>query len=284
MRVHHLNCASMCPPGGSLMTGEGSIRTRATMVCHCLLVEGPRGLILVDTGLGAEDLRAPAQRLGTMFVAGLKPRLDMEETALRQVERLGFKAEDVRDVVLTHLDLDHAGGLSDFPGAKVHVYGAEHAAAMQPPTWQERMRYRAVQWAHGPDWAPAPAPAGEPWFGFACVRDLPGLPPEVLLVPPPGHSRGHCAVAVRGDRGWLLHAGDAYLFRGEMDPDGRRCPLGLELFQQFAQVDGDARLANQERLRVLAGTHRGEVTVMCAHDPVEFEQLRAAAAAPRAVA
>lgn len=276
MRVHHLNCASMCPPGGRLMTGEGGLLERAAMVCHCLLVEGPSGLILVDTGLGMEDLRAPAERLGGAFVWSMKPKLDRQETALRQVERLGFKAEDVRDLVVTHLDLDHAGGLADFPSARVHVYAAEHAAAMTPPTLFERMRYRAVQWAHGPAWAPAPepAPGGEPWFGFACVRDLPGLPPEVLLVPLPGHTRGHCAVAVRSGGGWLLHAGDAYFHRDELDPAGRRCPAGLELFQQVIQFDGDARLSNQHRLRALAAGHGREVAVFCAHDPVEYERLR----------
>jgi glyoxylase-like metal-dependent hydrolase (beta-lactamase superfamily II) len=188
---------------------------------------------------------------------------------------------------VTHLDLDHAGGLSDFPKAKVHVYEPEHAAATAPATWLEQMRYRAIQWAHGPDWALAPEPraaAGEPWFGFECVRDLAGLPPEVLLVPLVGHTRGHCGVAVQGERGWLLHAGDAYFYRGEVDPMTRRCPVGLDLFQQLIQVDGDARMRNQARLQALAREHGGEVSVFCAHDPVEFEQRRAAAEPARAAA
>ena len=29
--------------------------------------------------------------------------------------------EDVTDIVLTHLDFDHAGGLDDFPAATVHL-------------------------------------------------------------------------------------------------------------------------------------------------------------------
>jgi glyoxylase-like metal-dependent hydrolase (beta-lactamase superfamily II) len=32
----------------------------------------------------------------------------------RQVERLGYRREDVRHIVLTHLDMDHAGGLRVF--------------------------------------------------------------------------------------------------------------------------------------------------------------------------
>jgi glyoxylase-like metal-dependent hydrolase (beta-lactamase superfamily II) len=256
------------------------------MVCHCLLAEGPRGLILVDTGLGLEDVRAPELRLGASFVRGMQPRLDPEETAARQLERLGFRADDVRDIVVTHLDLDHAGGLSDFPRAKVHVYDVEYAAAAAPRTWLERMRYRAIQWAHGPDWALAPEPPaeGERWFGFECVRDLSGLPPEVLLVPLVGHSRGHCGVAVQGEGGWLLHAGDAYFYRGEVNLAGRRCPPGIDLFQRLVQVDGGARMRNQERLQELARERGGDVAIFCAHDPVELEQRCAAAELARAAA
>jgi glyoxylase-like metal-dependent hydrolase (beta-lactamase superfamily II) len=33
----------------------------------------------------------------------------------RQIERLGFRREDVRHIVITHFDFDHIGGLVDFP-------------------------------------------------------------------------------------------------------------------------------------------------------------------------
>jgi glyoxylase-like metal-dependent hydrolase (beta-lactamase superfamily II) len=52
-------------------------------------------------------------------------------------------------------------------------------------------------------------------MGFEAVRDLDGLPPEILLVPLAGHTWGHSAVAIDTGDGWLLHAGDAYFFRGE---------------------------------------------------------------------
>lgn len=55
--------------------------------------------------------------------------LSEDETAIRQVERLGYTADDVRHIILTHLDIDHSGGLSDFPAAQVHVLQAEIDAA-----------------------------------------------------------------------------------------------------------------------------------------------------------
>lgn len=272
MRVHHLNCGTLCPLGGRLISRMGSILERGAMVCHCLLIETEAGLALVDTGLGLHDIDDTG-RLGRTFIATTKPRLDPAETAARHVERLGFKREDVRHVVVTHLDLDHAGGLADFPAAKVHVHEPEHRAAMRPATFAERQRYRAAQWGHGPLWETYSA-QGEPWFGFESVRDLRGLPPEILMVPLAGHTRGHVGVAVRTKGSWLLHAGDAYFSREEIHPSRPSCPPGLAVFQRVVEVEGRARVRNQARLRELVRRHGAEVTVMSAHDPVELARLR----------
>ena len=83
---------------------------------------------------GTADLAQPRRRLGALWLLYARPLIDPRQTALAQVRRLGFAAADVRHIVLTHLDLDHAGGLSDFPTARVHVLDVEHAAAMRPPT------------------------------------------------------------------------------------------------------------------------------------------------------
>ena len=165
MKIHHLNCGSMCPVGQRLINGHGGWLAPATMCCHCLLIEGRNGLILVDTGLGTGDVQRP-QRLGGMFNALTRPRLRLEETALHQVRALGFDARDVRHIVPTHLDLDHAGGLGDFPQAQVHIFRKEYDAAMRRPTLSERGRYVSEQWAHGPQWVVRDL-SGERWMGFA---------------------------------------------------------------------------------------------------------------------
>lgn len=272
MRIHHINCATMCPYGGRLINGNGALLSRAHIVCHCLLVETGDGLILVDTGLGASDLAAP-KRLGGIFGAVARPRLDPEETAVRQIIRMGFKPDDVRHVVLTHLDVDHAGGLSDFPQAKVHVYEREFEAALHPSTFVERNRYIQAQWASHPHWVKH-ALAGEKWFGFDSVRALEPNSSDVLLVPLHGHSHGHCGVAVRGPERWLLHCGDAYFVQSEMDSQHPRCTLGLRLLQYMLQMDGDTRRRNQNRLRTLVREHRDQVDIFCAHDPDEFVRCR----------
>ncbi len=75
--------------------------------------------MLIDTGFGLRDVVNPRRRLSTFFLVMLKPEFREEMTAIRKVERLGFTADDARHIVLSHLDFDHAGGLDDFPHAKV---------------------------------------------------------------------------------------------------------------------------------------------------------------------
>lgn len=280
MRIHHLNCGTNCPVGGALFDGR-SAGLFGDMVCHCLLIEtDAHGLVLVDTGYGLRDVRHPHAghhpRITRPFQAMLNIQLREEETAIRQVEALGFRPDDVCHIVLTHLDFDHAGGLEDFPGAAVHVMEREwEESRRRPASWMTRQRYRVKQWDEVTDWRRYHPGGGEGWFGFDAVRDLDGLPPELLLVPLPGHTWGHAGVAVDTGDGWLLHAGDAYLYRGEMRGAVRRCTPGMRLLQTMTEVDRDRRLANQDRLRRLSVERRDTVRVMCAHDAVELEAAQA---------
>lgn len=238
------------------------------LVAHCLLVEGARGLTLVDTGIGTGDVADPG-RLGAPFVAVTGAALDLDETAVMQVRALGHDPADVRDVVLTHLDLDHAGGLGDFPAARVHVHADELAAARARRHLREKGRYVAAQWAHGPRWVEHRT-GGEDWFGLPTSL---AVGEDVLVVALPGHSRGHSGVAVRRPSGgWFLHAGDAYFFAGEKERPPR-CPSGLRAFQNLVQMDRRLRHATAERLRELHARHGAEVTIFSAHDARELDAL-----------
>jgi glyoxylase-like metal-dependent hydrolase (beta-lactamase superfamily II) len=269
MRVHHLNCGTMCPWPAPLINGSGAWSERGRMICHCLLIESDGGLILVDTGFGAADVGDP-QRLPTSFVVMTAPQRRRQETAIAQVQALGFARADVRHILPTHLDVDHAGGLPDFPDAAVHIFADEHAAAMARVSTRERGRYQPAQWAHGPNWQ-LHRIDGERWFGFDSVRAVGGTKDEVLLVPLVGHTRGHCGIAVRTGAGWILHAGDAYFAHDEVHGQPPRCPIGLDVFQRVMAMDGKARIANRDRLRALVRGHGKEVQVISSHCPQELE-------------
>lgn len=280
MRIHHLNCGTCCPLGGRLFDGD-SAGPLARLVCHCLLIESDAGLILVDTGFGIRDVTRPRQRLSAFFLALNNIQLRPEETAVAQVRRLGFKPADVRHIVISHLDFDHAGGIEDFPQARVHLLARELDAAFEQRGGpMGTRRYRPQQWDEVASWRCYRPGEGEPWFGFQAVRDLEGLPPEILLVPLMGHTWGHSGVAIREDgggdgagSGWLFYAADAYFYRGEIGSRSYRCPPGLRAYQTMMEVDRAARLANQARLRRLSLEHGSGVRIFCAHDAVEFDIL-----------
>ncbi len=273
MKVHHLSCGTHCPLGGSLFDGV-SRGALADIPTHCLLVETDAGLVLVDTGYGVQDVQRPHARLPWLWSALLNVRLRESATALRQIESLGFNASDVRHIVLTHLDFDHAGGLEDFPGARVHVLRAEREAAGRRSGFVGAQRYRPGMWDDVRDWRLYDA-QGESWFGFDAVRQLDGLPPEILMVPLRGHTLGHAGVAVAAGDGWLLHAGDAYLHHAQMAPRPG-CPPGLGAYQHIMDTDRPARRRNQQRLRALRTAQRDDLRIFCAHDRHELEALQRA--------
>jgi glyoxylase-like metal-dependent hydrolase (beta-lactamase superfamily II) len=272
MKVHHLNCGTMHPVGGGLVDGRPGLLRRSELVCHCLLLETGDGLVLVDTGFGRQAAEQPGKWLGKPFLTMVGAKPAVEESAAAQITALGLSPEDVRHIVPTHLDIDHAGGLADFPNAVVHVRAEEHRAATSPKNPRERVRFRQIQFAHTPLWAPYDE-SGESWFGFDAVRELKGLPPEILLIPLAGHTMGHSGVAVDTGDGWLLHAGDAYFFHGQLDPVRPHCPPGLTLFQNLVQTKHEPRMANLRRLRELARNHADEVIIFSAHDPVDLAKF-----------
>lgn len=68
---------------------------------RCMLIESDAGLILVDTGNG-DKLNAKQRQ-----ILGLD---DRNERLLGDLAKVGYQAEDVDIVLLTHLHGDHAGG------------------------------------------------------------------------------------------------------------------------------------------------------------------------------
>ncbi len=259
------NCGMMKPRLGRILAPN-----LATSPCLCLLVETGSSLLLVDTGLGTRDIADPG-RLGRSS-AILNIQRDPELTALWRLEASGYSPSDVTDIICTHLDRDHAGGLSDFPHARVHVHKAERDAALNPPTASERERYRECHFSHGPDWVAHDKLSEAPWFGLDCIRDMDGLPPEIVLVPLPGHTRGHTAVAVKTGDGWLLHCGDAFYVSRELSEDGK-APLDVRAFRTLAHNEHRLAMLELVRLRRLAKVTSGRITMFATHDFAACREL-----------
>ncbi|HBG74040.1 MAG: hypothetical protein A2X25_08420 [Chloroflexi bacterium GWB2_49_20] len=171
----------------------------------CLLVKTEQGLVLIDTGPGLEDyIHRPG--ILRLFQVITKVPLRSEETAVRQVIRLGYKPEDVQNVVLSHMHFDHCGGLPDFPWASVHVHQREYKAFLGWPWHLTQMAYVHRHIAHNPK-VVSYTDRGETWLGLPAIQ-LP-FQPEMWLVPLFGHTHGHCGVAIRTGNTWHFHVADA---------------------------------------------------------------------------
>lgn len=266
MKVRFLNCGTMYPRIAPLLS---AMQDRSC--CICMLIETGNGLVLVDTGFGTADMRDPG-RLGSRANLLLNVRTDPSLPAVEQIARLGLDPARVTDVICTHLDRDHAGGLPDLPRARVHVLAAELEAARNPAGAMERDRYRECHFAHGPEWVTYDTVSAQDWFGLECVRELPGLPREILLVPLPGHTRGHCGVAVDTREGWILHCGDAFYVKEELREVGK-APVGVRAFRRVAHRDHARAMETVGRIRRLLREHGEEVRAVASHDQFEYRAL-----------
>ena len=128
--------------------------------------------------------------------------------------------------------------------------------------------YVPAHWAHGPRWV-IHEPSDAEWFGFECIDVKQGLRPKVYLIPLPGHSRGHCGVAIEMPDGWLLHCGDAtYPFYHDGHPDQ---PIDSPPDWLVNRLLGP----HTARLKELYAQHGNRVQLITSHDPISSGLHRA---------
>jgi glyoxylase-like metal-dependent hydrolase (beta-lactamase superfamily II) len=233
---------------------------------YAWLIDHPEGIIVVDTGQGAHLLDSgrslhPYVRWEVAF------RIEREQEIGPQLNALGIRPRDVKRVILTHLLMDHDGGLADFPNSEILVAPGELRTASG---YAGRLRgYLPHRW---PSWFdPKPLLLSDGALGpFATSRKLTEAG-DVVAVATPGHTTDHISVVVRdGDTTYFL-AGDtsyneALMLAGKLDgvcADEEVSAATLDAIRRFTQSgptvylpthDPDAahRLANRQ----LAGVTR----------------------------
>ena len=197
----------------------------------------------------------------------------LEETAVYQVEALGFNREEVKHIVLTHLHCDHSGGLPDFPHAQVHVFAQEFETAMHPKGPLARF-YEPDHWQHGPDWLIHDGQDAIDWFGLDSIPVKADIRPEVRLIPLPGHTQGHCGVAISTEDGWLLHAGDAtYPFYQEGNPRPPFKPLPTWLMNPPGFIERIMTGEQPTRLKAFLKEYGDSVQLICSNDSITYSQM-----------
>lgn len=174
-----------------------------------------RGIILFDTGYSAA-MPTSTDPVGRLYNKFLPFALAPQEACVHQLQHMGFDQSDVSAIFLSHLHPDHAGGLRDFPNAKIYLSRAAYLATLKrgffsdcraalirdliPPDLESRVHF--VE-----DCADAALP--RLWRHLDTGKDLFG-DGSLTAISLPGHAPGHHGLLLETQAGrQVLLAGDA---------------------------------------------------------------------------
>ncbi|HWH43975.1 MAG TPA: N-acyl homoserine lactonase family protein [Thermoleophilaceae bacterium] len=173
------------------------------------LVEHPgAGPFLIDTGLHgsvAVDIRQNFGRIASL--AFKNPQMTASQAAVAQLRERGITPADVGVVLMTHMHVDHASAIADFPSSTFVMSAREWRAATEEGVLSG---YVKRQFDHAFDYRTidfdAPEVGSIATFGRAVDIFGDG---SVVMAYTPGHTHGHCSVALRLRDRDLLVLGDA---------------------------------------------------------------------------
>ncbi|MEW4353596.1 N-acyl homoserine lactonase family protein [Streptococcus pneumoniae] len=221
MHTGQVSVAPDLPFGGSetnILKASGLFtkkEDRLWLPVSTYLIEHPKGLVLVDTGWhremspnGVFDKAAQVKSLGSSLLYRINQGVLPHGQAVdEQLARMGIKPSDLDYVLLTHLDCDHANGLSQVADAK-KILASKTELEFTKKGLMNHIRYQEKWWKDVPvtffNWNGSEGPVGKSYdvFGdgsLVCVNIL-------------GHAEGMFAVKVRNAEGKfvLLYADGGY--------------------------------------------------------------------------
>ena len=236
MEIVALTLAHEFTPRWLSLEGGGAERLRLPIIA--ILVRGEGGWVLLDTGI-SPALRDPA--LGEEMYRGPGPEIPGHGHPLATaLERAGVAIADVELVAVSHLHVDHSGGLPLFEDG--------------PPVAIQR---RELAFARTPE-ARAAAYLPEDYGGRLAWHELDGdgpIAPGIDAVFTPGHTPGHMSYRVRdGETTWLF-AMDAIDLQEGIDTD---TAIGWSAIEEDvplrrASHDRLVRMAAEEGARLVPG-------------------------------
>ena len=244
----------------ALITGEPA----TTVPCPAFLIRHPSaGAILVDTGLHPSIATDGRENFGAIGGRIAKPSLEPGEDVPAQLRKRGLEAGEVPIVVMTHLHLDHASAISEFPQATFVLSEVEwKAAATGPkpllngyrrPHFDYAFDYRTVDFDRS---------GVDSYASFGRTYDLFG-DGSVRLAYTPGHSPGHMSVIARLAQRDFVIGGDATYTSGQLAGTAPPAPRPFDAHNYRRSL---------QELRLFAREYP-EAIVTPGHDPEFFAQL-----------
>ena len=240
------------------------------------VLEHPReGLCLFDTGYSSHFVEATRAFPERLYALTTPVTIHPEQTALRQLARLGYAPGDVRSVFISHFHADHISALADFPRARFRFLPAAYAAirglgritalrkgvlpALLPRDFEQR-----AEPITGARAVPLPALCAPFEQGIDLFGDG-----SCFAVELPGHARGQLGLFVRhlDDRLYFLVA-DACWTRTSYEQNIRPHPVTRLLFDDTRQY--------HHTLARLGELHRRapEIAIVPSHCEQTFAALR----------
>lgn len=233
---------------------------------HCYLLEHRDGLVLFDAGLDPAIVSDPGyvdSALGRFLLKRIfRFHVGPEDALDRRLAKLGFRAEGVRTVVVSHLHFDHVGGIAHVPRAELLVSGDAWRRLSQPKPehdWllREHILIPGARW-RPIEFAPTDDPLLADFEGSHDVFDDGSL----VLLPTPGHSPGSLSMLVRSEGlPPLLLVGDL-TYQLDLLMDDRVPGIG----------EPDVLRASFAKVRALL-ERLPDLVVLPAHDPAVEEGL-----------
>lgn len=213
------------------------------------LVTHPKGNVLFDTGMDMTIIEDSEKVWGPVAKV-FKPTMKKGEDVVSQLSKIGFKPEDIRYVVNSHLHIDHAGGNRHFPKAEFFVQKDEIRVAFWPEVYQ-RFSYLRTDFDY---------PLKYHAIEGDC--DLFG-DGKLVIMRAIGHSQGHqCLIVNLTNSGKFVLTGD--------------CVYSIENLEQYVlpgivwNPDETVRTINKLReLRDKQGAF-----ILIGHDPEMWGKLR----------
>lgn len=229
-----------------MVGGTGTI----TIPAPSYLIEHPRGLILFDTGINPRAASDPESVYGEM-AAHLGLQFTEDQRVDRQIEALGYRTDQISDVVLSHTHFDHTGGVELFGESRLHCGAADLPYAFWPlmPAGAAFFRRQDLEPTRDFNWNPV--------IGDV---DLYG-DGSIVMLSMPGHTPGNYSLLVRLPNRRLLLSGDTVHLRAALDA---RLPMPSD----YNSLDA---VRSIDRLRRIA--MGDDVDVWIAHDSGDWAQF-----------
>lgn len=167
------------------------------------LIVHPEGMFLIDTGLSS-DVNENGYFNKLDFISKYYFEKQMKFEILRkqeidfQLKKIGVKAESISKIILTHLHIDHVGGIKHFPGAPVVVNEIEWKTkdGAFPELFPSNLNIQTLKL--------------ESKFGSFEKCHYLTKSKDLVMIHTPGHTRGHTSVALISDDNRI------YLFGGDV--------------------------------------------------------------------